>query len=182
MGSESNQSVSVSELIRYSDTVDKQLDEKSDKLFSNNSSEYAAIVLRKFIDSAEKTIHILCGKLGRDVYEDSYLPLKRAVQNGVEVKVITSTEDVESDKILNLLKRENAVRHIEKWPEDFIRQNGGEFPHFTVIDGCRFRIETDREKREAVACAHAGGKTLQYAKAAEDAFQIFWNAATPFCA
>lgn len=145
--SECSCSLMEAELTEYAKKVQRRIDENDSDEFLNHSELHAAIILRKFIESARKSIYIFCGRLNRNVYGDLLPCFKAADDRGVKVRVVTAYSDVCAEDVAAGLKEMKAYNVLSE-PDD-------ETPHFALIDECRYRIETSEEEKSAIVCAYA---------------------------
>ena len=138
---------SKEELCRYAEKVQRLIDENNCEVFLNRSEWHAAIILRKFVESAKETINIFCGHLNKNVYGDLLPCFQAAAERGVRVRVITASPDVCAQDVAEGLRKLEAFRSL--------REEDDTIPHFAIVDGCRYRLETDEEEKTAVVCAFA---------------------------
>lgn len=159
---------SEEELRQYAEKVQKRIDENDGEVFLNRSEWHAAIILRKFIESAQETINIFCGHLNKNVYGDLLLSFKDAVDRGVRVRVMTASPVVCAQEVANGLREMRAFRCM--------KEEDASIPHFAVVDGCRYRLETDEEEKTAVVCAFAeSGDEVKRAYSLDFLSDLLWE-------
>lgn len=155
------------ELDAYAEVVRRRISEEDDELFRNKSVWHAAIILREFVLSAKKSVRIFCGHLNNAAYGKLLSVFKAAVGNGVDVKVLTASCDISAKAVANGLMEMDAFR---------VMNEETDFPHFAVVDGKRYRIETDEEDKSAIVCACAQSEEKQRtATSLEVVFETFWG-------
>ena len=136
---------SEEELRQYAEKVQKRIDENDCEVFLNRSEWHAAIILRKFIESAKNSISIFCGHLNKNVYGDLLPDFKAAAKRGVAVRVLTASSEVCAESVADGLREISAFQTL--------RDEDDEIPHFAVVDGIRYRLETNEDDKSAVVCA-----------------------------
>lgn len=163
---------SEEELSRYAEKVQRLIDENDCEVFLNRSEWHAAIILRKFIESAKETINIFCGHLNKNVYGDLLPCFQAAAKRGVRVRVITASPDVCAQNVAEGLRKLEAFRNLSE-EDDTI-------PHFAIVDGCRYRLETDEEEKTAVVCAFAETREqVKRALSLDFLSDILWDSLEP---
>lgn len=163
---------SEAELRLYAEKVQNRIDNNDCEVFLNRSEWHAAIILRKFIDSAQETISIFCGHLNKNVYGSLLPSFKAAAERGVLVRVLTAYPDVCAKEVANGLSEMGAFQTL---PEE-----DRETPHFAIIDGMRYRLETNEADKSAVVCAHVGtSEQVKRALMLERLFNILWFISEP---
>lgn len=135
------------ELEAYAREVQRRIDECDCEVFLNRSEWHASIILRKFIDSARSSIIIFCGHLNKAVYGTLLPNFIKAQERGVEVRVLTESMEVSAIEVAEGLRKIKAFKSLGSKMD---------LPHFTLIDGIRYRIETDEKDKSAVVCACVG--------------------------
>ncbi len=146
--SKDGEEVREAEIAAYAEQLRLRINNKIGLLLPNKDHRYASAIVEEFLHAAREYVHIFCGHLGEDVYASRYFDFEDAVERGVDVKVVTykSYEDLESKKLASYLCNKKRLR----W--DVRRAS---VPHFIVVDGLMFRLETDPKERTAVVCAFA---------------------------
>lgn len=163
---------SEEELSRYAEKVQRLIDENDCEVFLNRSEWHAAIILRKFIESAKKTINIFCGHLNKNVYGDLLPSFQAAAERGVTVRVLTASPEVSAKEVAEGLRSMGAFRNL--------RDEDDTIPHFAIVDGCRYRLETDEEERTAVVCAFAETREqVKRALSLDFLSDILWDSLEP---
>lgn len=141
----------------YEEQVKILIRENSDEIISNSSSKHAIVLLKNFFQEARSSIYIFCGNLSKTVYDDIHVvdAMRAALERGIEVAVIICQEKPESTLFSELLKQYGK--------RIFCKIADNEINHFCVIDGRRYRLETDQMEKKAIACANSReiGSSLQ---------------------
>ena len=175
---------SSEDIATYASEVDKRIATHSGDMFDNNNAAHAGVVLEKFVENAQESILIVCGKLSRMVYEKVYGLLRDVMLNkGVNVRVITSTDKVEAQEILDTLVEKKAIKYVtpkKSAPSDNAPFESG-IPHFAIIDQKMMRFELDEKMRKAVACANVDDNkdAKEMVEKGLRAFEALWKHATP---
>lgn len=160
------------ELEKYAQEVRRRIDECDCEVFRNSSAEHAAIILREFIDSARSSIHIFCGHLNQQVYGSLLPNLLRAIRRGVEVQVVTAHDELRAQEVAQALREQQRLRSFPAGDESPLR----EMPHFTIVDGMRYRLETDPKNTSAFVCACAMRESQKArANLLDEAFSCLWE-------
>lgn len=162
---------SEEELSRYAEKVQRLIDKNDCEVFLNRSEWHAAIILRKFIESAKKTISIFCGHLNKNVYGDLLPCFQAAVERGVTVRVLTASPEVCAKEVAEGLRSMGAFQSLKDVDEDA--------PHFAIVDGMRYRLETCEADKSAVVCAYADTKEqVRRACSLDILFNFLWDIST----
>ncbi|MDO4751741.1 MAG: hypothetical protein Q4A24_06500 [Akkermansia sp.] len=163
---------SEEELSRYAEKVQRLIDENDCEVFLNRSEWHAAIILRKFIESAKETINIFCGHLNKNVYGDLLPSFQAAAERGVKVRVMTASPEVCAKDVAEGLRSMGAFQSLRDVDE--------EAPHFAIIDGMRYRLETCEADKSAVVCAYADTKEqVRRAFSLDLLFNFLWDISAP---
>ena len=158
----------------YAQEVRRRIEECDCEVFRNRSAEHAAIILREFIDSATASVRIFCGHLSKEVYGNLLPYFRRAHRRGVEVQVVTASDQIDAIEVAEGLRENQALRSfsgsVEKSP---LR----ELPHFAIVDGKRYRLETNPVEKSALVCAYAMLESQKArANLLDEAFSHIWEA------
>lgn len=160
------------ELAQYAEEVQKRIDENNCEVFLNRSEWHAAIILRKFVESAKDTVNIFCGHLNKNVYGDLLPSFQEALKRGVRVRVMTAHPDVSAEQVAEKLRQLGAFRNFMK-ADDTI-------PHFAIVDGSRYRLETDDNEKTALVCAFAETREqVEQALSLDCLSDILWDSLEP---
>ncbi len=163
---------SKQELEEYAENVQRRIDENDGELFLNRSEWHAAIILRKFIESAKSSVDIFCGHLNKNVYGDLLPCFRAAHENKVELRVMTASPKICAIEVADGLRQMDAFRSM--------KVENTSFPHFAVVDGCRYRLETDEADKSAVVCAFAETKEqIQRASSLVLLADLLWESMSP---
>ncbi len=147
--------------------MQKRIDENDCEVFLNRSEWHAAIILRKFIESAKDSIRIFCGHLNKNVYGDLLPCFVAAINRGVKVQVLTASPDVCAKDVAEGLRKLDAFQTLHDCDD---------VPHFAVVDGIRYRLETNEDDKSAVVCAYVDTKEqVRRAFALEILFKFLWD-------
>lgn len=159
---------SKEELREYAEKLQKRMDENIGDVFLNRSEWHAAIILRKFIESARKSIIIFCGHLNKTVYGDLLPSFQAAAKRGVKIRVLTASSHVCATEVADGLRKLGAFQTLGDDEEDA--------PHFTVVDGLRYRLETNDDDKAAIVCAYASTREhMRRIVKIEHLFNILWE-------
>ncbi len=135
------------DLDEYTESVRTRIRLKNGEFFRNKDVRYTQIIVREFLNAAQNTFYVFCGKLNQLVYEPLLSSFIMAQSRGVDIKVITeaSKESIESPELAKWLRSIEALRHHHK----------GTIPHFVLADGQMYRLEVSEGKKAAIVCACA---------------------------
>lgn len=164
-----NRSCTETELKQYRIDVRTRIAENDGTIFPNNCPDKTAIVLQEFIKAAERSVHIYCGRLNAAVYEDLKPDFEDAIARGVEVRVVCAYKQISAKSLAEKLR---VGDHFRQLSEEL------ELPHFAVVDGRRFRIETDQKSKEAFVCAYATDEQLERVRRVEMVHRMLWEIAS----
>ncbi len=160
------------ELDRYAKSVRDKIRNQAGGLFQNNSPLHASIIIREFLDAAEKTVCLFCGKLSESVYGALQVFFSSAIERNVRVRVITesSYEETGAKNLAEYLKSKDSLRCLAWKKEDSL-------PHFLLVDGRMYRLEVKQEQKEALVCAAADKEsgTKETARVMAQAFEKLWK-------
>lgn len=139
--------MSDSQLLAYRNSFRKMIENDAPEIIGNISSEHAVIIIQELIRSAKRDVRIICHKLSSDIYgnEETQNAINEALGRGVEFHVAIKNAVPEACE--RILKASN--HEIRRVHPNFMN-----VPDFCVVDGKRWRIETNPEKREAKVCAN----------------------------
>lgn len=139
--------ITAAELEEYTDSVRARIRLKNGEFFRNRDARYTKIIVQEFLNAAQQTFYVFCGKLNQLVYEPLLANFMLAHDRGVDIRVITEAActNIESPTLANWLKTINSLRHYKR----------GEIPHFVLADGQMYRLEVDEGRKAAIVCAHA---------------------------
>lgn len=123
---------------------------KLDRLIYNASEDHAIDLFSNLIDEAKVTgepVRITSGNLRRDFYGSLLEPIQKAMDNGVTVQlaVLDPTTDLTDHPFVKLILSGNG--DVYRATKEKIKT-----PHFILVGGNRFRLETDHKQTKAVAC------------------------------
>ena len=151
----------------YAEDIRRRIQDNDCEVFRNKSALHASIILREFIKSAKDTVFIFCGHLNKFVYEHLFDVFQTAIQKGVNIKVITESDTPDSVKLAQLLREKDRYRSV--------RQDM-KIPHFVIVDGKRYRMETDEAEKTALVCACVcTEEQKKRALVMNKLFQAMWN-------
>ncbi|MBR5213258.1 MAG: hypothetical protein IKV92_03255 [Akkermansia sp.] len=161
--------ISTAELEEYADSVRARIRLKNGEFFRNKDVRYTKVIVQEFLNAAQKTFYVFCGKLNQLVYEPLLANFVMAHSRGVNIKVITeaSSDDIESPILAKWLDTIKSIRHFRK----------GEIPHFVLADGQMYRLEVDEGRKSALVCAYAENnpEALPTATAMDKVHQHLWK-------
>ena len=158
---------SKQELEEYAAVVRLCIQNEDDALFRNKSVWHAAIILREFISAAQESVRVFCGRLNSAVYGKLLSEFKAACERGVDVKVLTVSSNVCAVDVAKNLVMQGAFR---------VMNEETDFPHFVLVDGKRYRLETDEEDKSAIVCACAqSDENVRMAASLDVVFDTFWE-------
>lgn len=157
------------ELTQYRQDVRTRIAENDGTIFPNNCPDKTAIVLQEFIRAAKESVCIYCGHLNAAVYENLQPDFEDAIARGVEVRVICAPGEIGAKELAEKLSDGGHFRILKE-----------EVPvsHFAVVDGLRYRIETDQDSKEAFVCAYAGDEQQPRVRIIEGVHGILWDLAS----
>lgn len=157
------------ELEQYRKDVKTRIAQNDGTIFPNNCPDKTSIVLQEFIKSAKESVCIYCGHLNAAVYGDLQSDFEDAIARGVEVRVICAPGEIGAKELAEKLSDGDHFRILKE-----------EVPvsHFAVVDGLRYRIETDQDSKEAFVCAYAGGEQLNRIQMIEGVHNLLWDMAS----
>lgn len=151
----------------YAEDIRRRIQDNDCEVFRNKSALHASIILREFIKSARDTVFVFCGHLNKHVYEHLLEDFQTAIQKEVDIKVITESETPDSVKLAQLLREKDRYRSVK---QDL------KIPHFVIVDGKRYRIETDEAEKTALVCACVcTEEQKKRALVMNKLFQAMWN-------
>lgn len=154
----------------YRKAVRLRIENRDGAIFPNNCPDKTTVVLQEFIRAAEKSVHIYCGHLNATIYGDLHSDFREALARDVDVRVVCSPGEVDSTELATMLEEGDHLRVLDE---------EAPISHFAVMDGIRYRIETDHNSKEALVCAYAGEPDQrQRVKMLETAHEILWDMAT----
>lgn len=157
----------------YAQEVRRRIEECDCEVFRNRSAEHAAIILREFIDSATASVRIFCGHLSKEVYGNLLPYFRRAHRRGVEVQVVTASDQIDAIEVAEGLREKQALRSFSNADTSSLR----ELPHFAIVDGKRYRLETNPVEKSALVCAYAMLESQKArANLLDEAFSHIWEA------
>lgn len=137
--------LSIDELELYRIMIARAIAENDEYIIPNKSTEKARILIDELIKSSKSTIHIKCTQFAAEVYDyDVVESLRLAQARGCEVKIAIQNDASKIDEYRKVI--------LALFDAKF---NCGEASQqdFCVIDGKRYRLETDKATRTAKACA-----------------------------
>lgn len=170
---------SSSDLAEYQAELTKLMLEDSPAIFANYSRAHARCIIRTFFDSAQRSISVLAGDFGNAFYQlpDVRDALRRAVTNGVHVRVISLCVDECSKNVViefcDELNRQNKGTVEARF--GVVRPNA-QVKHYMVVDDKRYRLEDvhsdgDNSPVHAEVCCNGPGK----AAALNVSFNNVWS-------
>lgn len=157
------------ELMQYRQDVKTRIAENDGTIFPNNCPDKTEIVLQEFIRAAKERVCIYCGHLNAAVYGDLQSDFEDAIARGVEVRVICAPGEIGAKELAEKLKSGDHFR---------ILNEAVTVSHFAVVDGLRYRIETDQDSKDAFVCAYAGEEQQPRVRIIEGVHDILWDMAS----
>ena len=157
------------ELEQYRKDVKTRIAQNDGTIFPNNCPDKTSIVLQEFIKSAKERVCIYCGHLNAAVYGDLQSDFEDAIARDVKVRVICAPGEIGAKELAEKLSDGDHFRILKE-----------EVPvsHFAVVDGLRYRIETDQDSKEAFVCAYAGDEQQPRVRIIEGVHGILWDLAS----
>lgn len=135
-------------LSRYRELFRSMIEQNDPTPISNESRLHAAIIIQELVRSAKESVYIQCSRLAPDVYgnPDTLKEIKNAINRGVKFKVAVRNQIPETGELYKMLS------FIDK---SFISLGQQVYEKdFCIVDGKRFRLETDAVLGKAVVCAY----------------------------
>lgn len=157
------------ELTQYRKDVKTRIAKKDGTIFPNNCPDKTAIVLQEFIRAAKDRVRIYCGHLNAAVYENLQTDFEDAIAREVEVRVICAPGEIGAKELAEKLRVGDHFRILNEVVS---------VSHFAVVDGLRYRIETDQDSKEAFVCAYAEGEQLNRIQMIEGVHNLLWDMAS----
>lgn len=157
------------ELMQYRRDVKTRIAENDGTIFPNNCPDKTAIVLQEFIREAKKSVCIYCGHLNAAVYENLQSDFENAIARDVTVRVICAPGEISAKGLAEKLREGKHFRILNEEVS---------VSHFSVVDGLRYRIETNQDNKEALVCAYAGEEQQDRVKMMEEVHAILWDMAS----
>lgn len=142
------------DILEYKKNVERMFDEGSQIMFTNRDRDHAAVLISTLFNKAEREVVVLCRNLdsefyGRDVVKAS---IRDALNRGVQLRVRVQ-EAPQSTELVSLLQ-DPQYRNIDYAVFEPGSRGATSVYNFTVADSKAFRLEEDRTKHAAVACAN----------------------------
>lgn len=142
------------DILEYKKNVERMFDEGSQIMFTNRDRDHAAVLISTLFNKAEREVVVLCRNLdsefyGRDVVKAS---IRDALNRGVQLRVRVQ-EAPQSTELVSLLQ-DPQYRNIDYAVFEPGSRGSTSVYNFTVADSKAFRLEEDRTKHAAVACAN----------------------------
>ncbi len=131
----------------YAQALRQRIEFRMGELFSNNDADYAAIIMREFLSAARDYVFIYEDHFSNQIFGRLQAAFADALARGVDVRVLTSGPmgKVEAKDVAGYLYEHKAFRLCSI----------AQAPAFMVADSLMFRLETDMETHQALACAYA---------------------------
>lgn len=135
--------------IFYRELVFKMFENNSSERISNGDPVHAACILEAMFVYAEKSVKIFCERLSTLVFnrENLFNSLKRAIERGIDVEVITQ-EKPDDTPFYSFLEEKKLVKVTSNSDIKSLSAN------FAVMDNKAFRYEKDKNEIKAFACAN----------------------------
>ena len=154
----------------YRDLFRRMLREKSEETVSNDSADYARILIAELLRSAQHEVWIYCTKFNGDVWSDKDVldALRAATGNRVVFHVLTRLAPDSGNEAVEILNAAKVdVKTIDRAKADSVPNR-----NFLVVDGISYRFEIDPEQRRGIACANG-------VKNAQSLIRAFQNLVAP---
>lgn len=139
----------------YEGFVDECFKNNSDKPFDNSSAEHATVLIKKMFEYGKKEINIYTGCLADGIYGNDELveTAKKYLSAGGKLQIIfqdqLSKSSIEDKKFVQACRGSNVVFY--QLQQQYHNTVGN---HFSTMDGKAFRLETDKDKKLAIASAN----------------------------
>ncbi len=163
---------SEAELASYAQSVRDRIKNGTGGVFRNACAPHASIIIREFLDAAEKSVCLFCGRLSESVYGALQVFFSVALKRNVKVRVITASsyENTGAKELAAYLKNEGVLRCLGRCKDEPL-------PHFMLVDNRMYRLEVCDEGKEASVCAAAEQETVTRETAAllADVFDVLWS-------
>lgn len=142
------------DILEYKKNVERMFDEGSQIMFTNRDRDHAAVLISTLFNKAEREVVVLCRNLdsefyGRDVVKAS---IRDALNRGVQLRLRVQ-ETPQSTELVSLFQ-DPQYRNIDYAVFEPGSRGATSVYNFTVADSKAFRLEEDRTKHAAVACAN----------------------------
>lgn len=164
--------ISAEELAAYTHSVRLRIKNQDGVIFRNYSHKHAEIIIREFLNAANSTVRIFCGKLSTAVYGTLLPYFQQALARNVTIHVMTAEtlENLESKELAQMLKENKCIRQIPK-----THLQGA---HFMLADNRMFRLEAPRGERAALVCANALLENKQVMESLTRGYDTLWQHAS----
>lgn len=140
---------SEEDIHQYRCSVQNRIINNNEELFENHGATHASVVIESLILSAKKHIDIYCRHLSAQIYNGIVPAFILAYVRGVTIRVITEIPP-ESSMAQDFLVSQHLIKTVS--PPLGV-------PHFVLVDGIRFRQETEQEEKKAIVCTHTSDST-----------------------
>lgn len=141
----------------YEGFVDECFKNNSEKPFDNSSAEHATVLIKKMFEYGKTTINIYTGCLEDAVYgnDDLIEKAEKYLRNGGQLQIILqdqlTKESLGAKKFVQSCHNNNekvVFYQLKEKYRDIVKN------HFSTMDDTAFRLETDKDKKLAIACAN----------------------------
>lgn len=160
------ESVMNQALTEYRNSLRSRIANKNSDLFENPSPAHARIVIDEFLRAAKESVYIYCGQLSSLIYGELVPSFQNLLERGIKVQVIIEKEKAETEAIAAMLCEKNAIKQSKM-------ASVGDIPHFILVDGKRYRMELNDDKKSALVCAEVAEENGT--KATADAMSGFFT-------
>lgn len=160
------------DLALYAEGVRMRIKTKNGLYFPNNSDKKTVIVLREFINCANRNIRIFCKEFSKNIYNQLREDFLKALFRGVRIQILTEMKTLSACELAKLLK-EGPQSELAEFHH---LETKTEIAHFSIFDGNMFRLELNQNTKEAMVCACAdSGDAREKALLLEDVYDILWE-------
>lgn len=163
--------ISAEELAAYTHSVRLRIKNQDGVIFRNYSHKHAEIIIREFLNAANTSVSIFCGKLSTAVY-GSLLPyFQQALDRKISIRVMTAEtfERLEAKELAQLLSENKCIRRI---PKSHLQA-----AHFMLADNRMFRLELPNGECAALVCANAQHENEKVMGALTKGYDALWERA-----
>lgn len=141
-------------ILDYKKHVERMFLDGSQIMFTNRDRDHAAVLISTLFNKAEREVVVLCRNLDSEFYSRDVVKeaIHNAIKRGVHMRIRVQ-EPPQSGELAALLQDPQYKNIDYAVFEPGSRGATSEF-NFTVADSKAFRLEEDRTKHAAVACAN----------------------------